>query len=150
VGGRDPALACAGRVAHPPCCWFTPSSLSSSLAAALRGRAFFVSVGACPLRSSQNLYLGPLVTEEELEAARGGSAGSGEGAKKEPAPAAEAKAKAKEEKDEASKDGGEEGRGSAGGGASSVDRAAAGGLEQLSATGRRALDREESESAGGV
>ncbi len=86
------------------------------------------------------------MTEEELEAARGkGGAGSSE-TKKEPAPAAKADAKQGKD-DEAGKDGEDKGRGGVGDGASNVDRESVG-LEQLSATGRQALDREE--SAGGV
>ena len=84
----------------------------------------------------QNLYLGPLVTEEELEAARGGG---GEGKKV----AAEAKEGAdKDDQDQAAgKAGGDENDdgGSAGGGeggdGGSVDRTAVA-LEHLSATGR--------------
>lgn len=94
----------------------------------------------CPLHRiyhAQNLYLGPLVSEEELGAAVGGGGGSGSGKK-----GAEAKgtAESKEGREEAkggNKEGDDDG----------VDRTAVG-LEQLSTTGRQELDRED--SAGGL
>lgn len=87
----------------------------------------------------QNLYLGPLVTEEELEAARGGERKNGAGdqvvnkasdAKDEAGEKAEG---AEEEVKGGDGDGGDDGIGST--------RVA---MEKLSATGKQELDRAES------
>ncbi|CAM9613560.1 unnamed protein product [Pylaiella littoralis] len=84
-----------------------------------------------------NLYLGPLVSEEELGAAVGGGGGSGSGKK---GPEAKGTAESKEGREE-TKGGNKEGDDDG------VDRTAVG-LEQLSTTGRQELDRED--SAGGL
>lgn len=79
----------------------------------------------------QNLYLGPLVTEEEIEAARGG----GGEAKKMAAEAKDGTDIADQDQSTAKAGGGESAGGGDDGDGGIVDRAAEA-LEQLSATGR--------------